>query len=160
MTATKPDYFALSNHATTSCVALDELTEQFTALLVGSRESGSVSQLRRDLRRKRNQAVRTTLRIIRDDLHSGKSPEETAAFSDALSAMIRGHSKACAGNIDDEIVAETDIESVEDPLEARVLRGDESRPTLIKLARTFRHHVQNLKRCERAVNAKLYGEAR
>lgn len=160
MTATKSDYFALSNHATTPCVELDAQVALFTKLLVGERESGELSQLRRDARRERNQAVRTVLRIIRDDLHSGKSPEEVAAFSDALSAMIRSHSKACAGSLDDLLAEKADIECGERPNVIKIFRGDESRPTLLKESRTLRHEEQNIQRCERAVNAKLYGEPR
>lgn len=151
MTATKSDFFALSNHATTPCVELDAQVDFFTKLLVGERESGNESQLRRDARRERNQAVRTTLRIIRDDLHSGKSPEEVAAFSDALSAMIRGHSKLCQGNVADEIIGETEIECLENPLEMRVLKGDASPATFQKLGRVVRHHIQKLQGLNRAL---------
>ena len=141
-------------------MALDALVEHFTGLLVGERETSSddaIEYLRRDMRRERNKAVRSLLRVIRSDLHQGRTPDETARFSDALSSMIRTHPTECQGNLSDEIVGEGDIECVENPLEMRVLQGDETRPTLQKLGRVFRHHIQTLQRCERAVNGKLYG---
>lgn len=160
MTATKGDFFALDNHANERCVALDSLVERFTSLLVGDREPSiddAVEYLRRDMRRERNKAIRTILRVIRSDLHKGKSPEDVAAFSDALSAMIRSHSRDCEGPLEDLLAQKTDIDCVERPLEVKVLRGEGSRATLQKLGRTLRHEEQKIEGCERAVNERLYG---